>query len=302
MNLDRYKAKEGQKVDLKKYTTDCDADLDKEKVKKELFPKDIKEMQGLQEKLFAENTYGMLIVLQAMDAAGKDGTVNHVFSHLNPSGVHVKSFKEPSSEEKDHDYMWRINKALPRRGEIGIFNRSHYEDVIVTRVHDLIKQENMPQSLIDKDIWEKRFREIRDWEKYLSENGFVILKIFLHLSKDEQRRRLIDRILVKKKNWKFSMSDINERQYWDRYQELYEDMIEHTSTDYAPWYIVPADHKWYSRYTVAEIVLQALKKIDPKFPDLKPEIQQQLQQFQKIIQMVNINEIKDLKEALEKKK
>lgn len=198
--------------------------------------------------------------------------------------------------------MWRINKALPRRGEIGIFNRSHYEDVIVTRVHDLIKQENMPQSLIDKDIWEKRFREIRDWEKYLSENGFVILKIFLHLSKDEQRRRLIDRILVKKKNWKFSMSDINERQYWDRYQELYEDMIEHTSTDYAPWYIVPADHKWYSRYTVAEIVLQALKKIDPKFPDLKPEIQQQLQQFQKIIQMVNINEIKDLKEALEKKK
>ena len=139
-------------------------------------------------------------------------------------------------------------------------------------------------------------------KKYLSENGFVILKIFLHLSKDEQRRRLIDRILVKKKNWKFSMSDINERQYWDRYQELYEDMIEHTSTDYAPWYIVPADHKWYSRYTVAEIVLQALKKIDPKFPDLKPEIQQQLQQFQKIIQMVNINEIKDLKEALEKKK
>lgn len=283
MEIERYRVKEGEKVSLKKYSTRCDIDIMKEKVKTILFPQTLLEMQAYQEKLYAQNTYGLLIVLQAMDAAGKDGTINHVFSHMDPSGVHVTAFKQPSTEEKDHDYMWRINKALPRRGEIGIFNRSHYEDVIVTRVHDLIKNENMPEKLISKDIWKKRFRQINDWERYLSENGFAVVKLFLHVSKDEQKKRLTDRILVKKKNWKFSMSDIHERQYWDRYQEMYEDMITQTSTAYAPWYIVPADNKWYTRYVVAEIVVSVLERINPAFPKLSPEVQEQIDKFREMM-------------------
>lgn len=283
MEIERYRVKEGEKVSLKKYSTRCDIDIMKEKVKTILFPQTLLEMQAYQEKLYAQNTYGLLIVLQAMDAAGKDGTINHVFSHMDPSGVHVTAFKQPSTEEKDHDYMWRINKALPRRGEIGIFNRSHYEDVIVTRVHDLIKNENMPEKLISKDIWKKRFRQINDWERYLSENGFAVIKLFLHVSKDEQKKRLTDRILVKKKNWKFSMSDIHERQYWDRYQEMYEDMITQTSTAYAPWYIIPADNKWYTRYVVAEIVVSVLERINPSFPKLSPEVQEQIDKFREMM-------------------
>ena len=215
IDIDRYRAKEGEKINLKKFPTACDRDVDKESVKMSAFPKSLDELNLLQAKLYAQSTYGLVIVLQAMDAAGKDGTIKHVFSHLDPNGVHVVSFKQPTSEEKDHDYMWRINKALPRRGDIGIFNRSHYEDVIVTRVHDLIRNDKLPKNLVTKDIWETRYRQIRDWERYLSENGFHVIKIFLHVSKNEQRDRLAERILNKKKNWKFSMADLNERRYWD---------------------------------------------------------------------------------------
>lgn len=199
-------------------------------------------MVELQEKLYAENRRGLIVVLQAMDAAGKDGAVNHVFSRLNPSGVRVAAFKQPSAEEKDHDYMWRINKALPARGEIGIFNRSHYEDVIVTRVHGMLKNMDLPKEFVDREIWEERYEQIRNWEKYLTQNGFEIIKIFLHVSKEEQRKRLVDRIINKQKNWKFSLSDITERQYWDKYQDIYEEIFEETSTDRAPWYIIPADN------------------------------------------------------------
>ena len=213
VNIERYRIKEGTKVNLKKYSTACDVVIDKAKVKSLYFPEVIEKMKDLQEKLYAQDTYGLIIVLQAMDAAGKDGTVNHVFANLDPGGVKVVSFKQPTSEEKDHDYMWRINKALPRRGDIGIFNRSHYEDVVVTRVHDLIHQGKLPKNLITKNIWDIRYRQIRDWERYLGENGFHMIKIFLHVSKNEQRDRLAQRILNKKKNWKFSMADINERRY-----------------------------------------------------------------------------------------
>lgn len=299
MDISKYLVKDEEKINLKKFPTACDSGDEENKVKNDLMPKVLKEINKLQEKLFAENTYGMLIVFQAMDAAGKDGTINHVFSHLNPAGVHVNSFKQPSVEEKDHDYMWRINKALPSRGEIGIFNRSHYEEVIVAKIHDLIKSDGMPQDLIQKNIWEKRYRQIRDWEKYLTENGFPIIKIFLHLSKEEQKNRLVDRILVKKKNWKFSMSDINERKYWDRYQKTYEEMLTATSTKYAPWYIVPADDKWYTRYVVASIVLMELKKINPQFPKLAPDVQKQLEQFKQIMQDVDIDTIKDIKKVID---
>ena len=224
IDVDRYRVKPGEKVHLKKFSTKRDVEMDKAEVKEQLFPEIMETLKEYQEALYAENKHGLIIVLQAMDAAGKDGTINHVFSHLNPGGITVSSFKEPSTEEQDHDYLWRINKGLPPRGNIGIFNRSHYEDVIVTRIHDLIKNSQMPDQLINKNIWKTRFEQINHWEKYLYQNGFPMIKIFLHVSKEEQQERLIDRIITKRKNWKFSIADINEREYWDRYQELYEDL------------------------------------------------------------------------------
>lgn len=299
IDLDRYKVKEGRKINLDKYATACDVNIDKSKVKTLFFPQMIAKMKELQEKLYAQNTYGLIIVFQAMDAAGKDGTINHVFANLDPGGMKVVSFKQPNSEEKDHDYMWRINKALPERGMIGIFNRSHYEDVIITRIHDLIHQGQLPKDLIHKDIWEERYEQINNWEKYLYQNGFQMVKIFLHVSKKEQQRRLVDRIVNQQKNWKFSMADINERKYWSQYQDLYGEMITKTSKDISPWYIVPADNKWYTRYVVANIVYKALKKIDPKFPKLSPEVEEQLEKFKKIISEVDIDELEEIKDRIE---
>lgn len=283
IDVDRYRVKPGEKVHLKKFSTKRDVEMDKAEVKEQLFPEIMKTLKDYQEALYAENKHGLIIVLQAMDAAGKDGTINHVFSHLNPGGITVSSFKEPSTEEQDHDYLWRINKGLPPRGNIGIFNRSHYEDVIVTRIHDLIKNSQMPDQLVNKNIWKTRFEQINHWEKYLYQNGFPMIKIFLHVSKEEQQERLIDRIITKRKNWKFSIADINEREYWDRYQELYEEIFEKTSTEESPWYIVPADNKWFTRYVVALIAVHALKKINPKYPDLSPELQKHLEKFKKMI-------------------
>ena len=298
IDIDRYRVKENEKVNLKKFPTKRDVDMDKGEVKNAFFPEVIEQLKVYQEKLYAQNTYGLIIVLQAMDAAGKDGTVNHVFANLDPGGVSVASFKQPTTEEKDHDYMWRINKALPRRGNIGIFNRSHYEDVVVTRVHDLIENDKIPKDLVDKNIWETRYRQIRDWERYLAENGFHIIKIFLHVSKDEQRDRLAERILNKKKNWKFSIADINERRFWDRYQDLYSEMIEETSTEKAPWYIVPADNKWFTRYVVSQIVLKAMKDIAPKFPEMSKEIKDQLEEFKKLIESGNIGMIEEMQDVM----
>lgn len=299
MDITRYLAREGETVDLSKYATACDVtDITKDQVKQELMPKTIEEMQQWQERLFAANQYGLLVVLQAMDAAGKDGTIKHVFARLNPAGVHVHSFKQPTSEEKDHDYMWRVNKALPERGEIGVFNRSHYEDVVVANIHNLIESDGLPDELISENIWERRYRQICDWERYLYENGFPVIKIFLHVSKNEQKKRLIDRIVTKQKNWKFSMSDIEERQYWKRYQKVYSQVISATTKKYAPWYIVPADNKWYTRYVVAQIVLKAMKDINPKFPKLSAEVEAQLKQFQRILRNVDIEDLKNLKTAI----
>lgn len=302
IDIDRYRAKEGEKVNLKKCPTGCDVKIDKNKVKTLYFPETIEKMKDLQEKLYAQNTYGLIIVLQAMDAAGKDGTVNHVFSNLDPGGVKVVSFKQPTTEEKDHDYMWRINKALPGRGDIGIFNRSQYEDVIVTRIHDLIDKGQLPKDLIGSNIWEERYEQINNWEKYLHQNGFRMIKIFLHISKEEQQKRLLDRIVNQQKNWKFSLSDINERQYWDQYQRLYEEMISRTSKDISPWYVVPADNKWYTRYVVARITLKALKDINPQFPKLSPEVAEQLEKFKKLITTVDLKSLEEIQESISAKK
>lgn len=299
IDTEAYRVKKGVKIHLKEWPTRYDQEIEKGFVKETLFPDVLSEMVELQEKLYAENRRGLIVVLQAMDAAGKDGAVNHVFSRLNPSGVRVAAFKQPSAEEKDHDYMWRINKALPARGEIGIFNRSHYEDVIVTRVHGMLKNMDLPKEFVDREIWEERYEQIRNWEKYLTQNGFEIIKIFLHVSKEEQRKRLVDRIINKQKNWKFSLSDITERQYWDKYQDIYEEIFEETSTDRAPWYIIPADNKWYARCVIALIVRDTLRRMDPKFPALPPEAEEKLEQFKKLIQRIDPKEIEKMKKALE---
>ena len=298
IDIDRYRVKANEKVNLKKFPTKRDVDIDKEEVKSTFFPEVIEQLKVYQEKLYAQNTYGLIIVLQAMDAAGKDGTVNHVFANLDPGGVSVASFKQPTTEEKDHDYMWRINKALPPRGNIGIFNRSHYEDVIVTRVHNLISTGQLPRDLIDRNIWMERYEQINNWEKYLHQNGFYMVKIFLHVSKEEQQERLIDRIFNQEKNWKFSMGDIHEREHWDEYRELYEELLENTSKDKSPWYIVPADNKWFTRYVVSQIVLKAMKDIAPKFPEMSKEIKDQLEEFKKLIESGNIGMIEEMQDVM----
>ena len=232
-----------------------------------------------------------------MDAAGKDGAVKHVFGPLNPAGVHVTSFKQPTSTEKDHDYMWRINKAMPARGDIGIFNRSHYEDVLVGQVHEsVLANSGFPAVLQTKDLWKQRYRHIVDWERYLVENGFAVVKIFLHVSKDEQKRRLTDRIIKDRKNWKFAMSDINERQYWEKYQEVYERVLQETSTEEAPWYVVPADNKWFARYVISQITLQVLRKLNPDFPPLAPDVAKELAKFRTLLEnkTVDLDELRTL--------
>ncbi|HEY2077435.1 MAG TPA: polyphosphate kinase 2 family protein [Streptosporangiaceae bacterium] len=220
-----------------------------------------------QDRLAAQRTYGVLVVLQGIDAAGKDSTIRHVMRGVNPQGVQVSSFKAPSPEELAHDYLWRHARRLPARGEIAIFNRSHYEEVLVVRVHqDNLAREMIPPDSVSDDLWTRRYREINHWEHYLSDNGIRIVKLFLNLSKQEQRARFLRRIDRKEKNWKFSASDVRERQYWDDYQMAYSEMLTHTSTDWAPWYVLPADHKWVTRICAAAVIAHTLIEIDPHYP------------------------------------
>ncbi|MGW3073506.1 polyphosphate kinase 2 family protein [Kitasatospora sp. NPDC001132] len=222
-----------------------------------------------QARLAAQDTYGVLLCLQALDAGGKDGTIRHVMSGVNPQGVHVSSFKVPSTEELDHDFLWRYAQRLPARGDIGIFNRSHYEEVLVVRVHpENLDRQRLPQDAKGPGIWHRRYREINDWERYLTDNGFKVVKIFLNVSKEEQRRRFLARIDLPEKNWKFSEADIREREYWDAYQEAFSDMLSATSTPWAPWYVVPADRKWFARICAAAVLAHTLIGIDPQFPTL----------------------------------
>jgi len=220
-----------------------------------------------QERLAAQDTWGMLVCLQALDAAGKDGTIRHVMSGVNPQGVHVSAFKVPSAEELNHDYLWRYAQRLPGRGEIGIFNRSHYEEVLVVRVHpENLDRQRMPAAAKQGNVWERRYRQINEWEHQLSDNGFKVVKIFLNLSKEQQRVRFLKRVDLPEKNWKFSANDAQERQYWDDYQQAFSDMLSHTSTPWAPWYVVPADHKWFARICASAILAHTLMEIDPQYP------------------------------------
>ena len=226
-----------------------------------------------QDRLFSQDVFGVLLVLQGIDAAGKDGTVKHVMSGVNPQGVEVQSFKQPSADELAHDFLWRYQARLPERGRIGIFNRSHYEEVLVVRVHpELLAAERLPESMRTGDAWKKRYRQINDWEHHLADNGIKVVKVFLNLSKDEQARRFLQRIDDPGKNWKFSPSDIYERQYWDQYQEAFEEMLNHTSTEWAPWYVVPADHKWFTHLATAGVLIKALADIDPQYPTVARDV------------------------------
>jgi PPK2 family polyphosphate:nucleotide phosphotransferase len=235
-----------------------------------------------QDRLAAQDTFGVLLALQGIDAAGKDGTIKHVMSGVNPQAVEVRSFKQPSAEELNHDYLWRCQRALPGRGWIGIFNRSHYEEVLVVRVHpDLLAAERMPAVGGDDGLWARRYREINDWERYLVDNGIHVVKVMLNLSKREQAKRFLKRIDHPEKNWKFSSSDVRERQYWDDYQRAFEEMLSHTSTAWAPWYVVPADHKWFTRLATAAVLVTALAAINPKYPAPDPADADQLAQVRR---------------------
>jgi PPK2 family polyphosphate:nucleotide phosphotransferase len=221
----------------------------------------------MQAKLFAQDKWALLVIFQAMDAAGKDGAIKHVMSGINPQGCDVTAFKVPSPEELDHDYLWRAHKALPERGKIGIFNRSYYEEVLVVRVHrGLLQPERLPEKLVHKGMWEQRYREINHFERYLTDNGVVIRKFFLHLSKEEQKKRFLSRLEDPQKNWKFSMADIKERGYWDKYQETYEEMIQETASKQAPWYVVPADNKWFTRLVISAAIVETLDSLKLDYP------------------------------------
>ena len=231
-----------------------------------------------QERLAAQERCGVLLVLQGIDAAGKDGTVRHVMSGVNPQGVMVHSFKQPSEEELGHDFLWRCARALPARGQIGIFNRSHYEEVLIVRVHpELLERQRLPPSATGAGIWKRRYRQINDWERYLVDNGIRPVKLFLNISREEQRRRFLDRIERPEKNWKFSASDVAEREHWDSYQLAISEMLTHTSTSRAPWYVIPADHKWFAHIAVAAALVETLTQIDPQYPTLDAEQQAALE-------------------------
>ena len=271
MGLKEYCFDSAQKPRLNQLPTDGHAEkLNRADIVKRT-QKNLEKMTELQDKLYADGREGVILVLQAMDAAGKDSIVKHVMGPLNPQGVDVISFKQPTGEELAHDYLWRAHRAIPRRGYIGIFNRSYYEDVLVVKVHELQHGYQMPERCLDensKEFFDKRYRQIRNFEEYLYENGYRVVKVFLHVSPEEQKKRFLERIDDETKNWKFSASDIKERAHWEEYMHAYEEAIAHTATEHSPWYVLPADQKWYTRYLVSEIMVKALAACDPQYPDL----------------------------------
>ncbi len=269
--LKRYRIEDGKHFRLKDHDP-ADTHGLKSELKpqaKELLADGVKELIRLQDMLAAQDRWGLLLIFQAMDAAGKDGTIKHVMSGVNPEGVDVWGFKAPSAEELRHGFLWRTTKAMPGRGQIGIFNRSYYEEVLVVRVHpQILESQKLPQRLVTKHIWQERFDDINNFERYAARNGIAVVKFFLHLSKEEQKRRFLERLETPDKNWKFSSADIKERGFWDAYQEAYEEMIRHTAREYAPWYVVPADNKWFTRLVVSHAVVEALKGMKLKYPEV----------------------------------
>lgn len=276
MITNQFKVPATQSISLTSYDPKFRGEFKNQKAAKKQLKDDIKQMSDLQYQLYAENKQALLIIFQAMDAAGKDSAIKHLFSGVNPQGCEVHSFKQPSANELKHDYLWRHYKTLPERGKIGIFNRSHYENVLVTRVHpEFLLTENLPQIQSVKDItdnfWKERYQQINAFEKTITNNGITVIKFFLHISKEEQKKRFLARIDNREKNWKFSSADIRERMFWDKYQDAYEKAISKTSTDWAPWYIIPADKKWFSRVAIGNIIVETMKKMNIRLPEISED-------------------------------
>jgi PPK2 family polyphosphate:nucleotide phosphotransferase len=272
-----YRIEHGKNFRLKDFDPAATTHVHSKEQAKKLLAQGIAEMTEFQDKLYAQDSWGVLLIFQAMDAAGKDGAIKHVMSGVNPQGCQVYSFKVPSSEDLNHDYLWRSSKCLPERGHIGIFNRSYYEEVLVVRVHpQLVKNERLPEPLVGKNLWQERFDDIRNFELYLSNNGIVVRKFFLNISKKEQKRRFLERLETPEKNWKFSAADVAERQCWDDYMKVYEEMIAATSTKHSPWYVVPADNKGYTRLVVAAAIVDTLKDLKLAYPTVDAEKRKQL--------------------------
>jgi len=275
---------DGKKFRLKDFDPADTNGIKSKKAAQSMLESSSQMLAEMQEKLYAQDVWALLLIFQGMDAAGKDGAIKHVMSGINPQGCDVHAFKTPTNEELDHDFMWRAHKAMPGRGKIGIFNRSYYEEVLVVRVHPpLLKAEKLPDELITKHIWEDRYEDINAFEKFLARNGTVIRKFFLHVSKEEQKRRFLERLEDSKKNWKFSMDDIKERKFWGDYQEAYEEMVQNTATKRAPWYVIPADNKWYGRLVIASAIIEVLNGLDLKFPDVDEEKKKELEAIQQAL-------------------
>jgi len=286
MEISKLRVEEGKGVKLKDHPTDFTGDYkDKKDAVKDL-ETNVLRLAELQDVLYAENIHALLIIFQAMDAAGKDSVIKHVMSGINPQGCQVTAFKQPSAEELDHDFLWRCQKALPERGRIGVFNRSHYEEVLVVRVHrGYLESQQLPDAVKkDKDIWKKRFKQIRNWEDMLAENGTHVVKFFLNVSKDEQKKRFLERIERPEKNWKFNSGDSKERALWSDYMKAYEEAIAATSTERSPWYIIPADKKWFTRLAVSEIIVKKLESLDLKYPEVTDEQRSELSEAKKILE------------------
>jgi PPK2 family polyphosphate:nucleotide phosphotransferase len=269
--IDRYRVTNGKHFRLKDYDPADTRGVKSKQRAEELLREGTQRLSEMQDKLYAQDRWALLIVIQAMDAAGKDGLIKHVMSGVNPQGCQVTSFKVPSTEELDHDFLWRTTRALPERGRIGIFNRSHYEEVLVVRVHpQILTSQKVPPPLVTQDIWKERFEDINAFERHLTRNGTIIRKFFLYVSKKEQKRRFLSRLDEPEKNWKFSAADVREREHWDDYMDAYEDMIRHTASKHAPWYVVPADNKWFTRIVVAAAIVDTLDDLKLEYPQVDP--------------------------------
>jgi PPK2 family polyphosphate:nucleotide phosphotransferase len=283
--INGFRIAEGSRFRLKDFDPAETLGMKSKKHAQKALDRGIVRLSERQEKLYAQDRWGILVILQAMDAAGKDSTIKHVMSGVNPQGCSVTPFKAPSAEELDHNFLWRTQRFLPERGKIGIFNRSYYEEVLVVRVHpELLAREKMPAALVTDKIWQERFEDINAHERHLSRNGIVVLKIFLNVSKKEQQKRFLERLDKPEKHWKFSENDVLERRHWDEYMRAYEEMIRNTSTKHAPWYVIPADHKWFTRLAVAEVIVHALDSLDLSFPKVSAGREKELKKARRALQ------------------
>lgn len=286
MKSSKFKVSESSKVKLKDHETDFTGDFKNKEEAETVLRENIEKLSRLQDALYAENKQSLLVIFQAMDAAGKDGAIKHVFSGVNPQGVNVVSFKQPSTEELDHDFLWRCSKNLPQRGHIGVFNRSYYEEVLIVRVHKaILENQPLPEEIKnDENIWKKRFEAIRNFEKYLNDNGTKVIKFFLNISKKEQKKRFLARIEEPDKNWKFSAQDAKERTFWDDYMKAYEDALRETSVEDSPWFVISGDKKWFARTAISEIIVKTLEEMNPQFPQVSEEHRQSLLEAKKILE------------------